>query len=101
MTTRTHKASATVKTVEAETVKPIKANAVTAKRLMRALELRSLVKEMMQEAEAIESGLLDSLTTDVPYKLPDGRMVKLVDNFAVKNQVWKSTAFRQYELKVV
>ena len=70
-------------------------------RLAKIVTLREQARACYQEAGAIEAGLLDKIGVGKRYKLPDGRQVQLVDNFADKNKVWKSAGFTRFEFKIV
>ena len=72
-----------------------------ASRLAKVIELREQARACYQEAEAIEAGLLDKIGVGKQYKLPDGRQVQLVDNFADKNKIWKSVGSTRFEFKIV
>jgi len=91
MTTRTKKTE----------VPPVKVSGSKAARVARIVELRAQAKACYQEAEAIESGLMDRMSVGDRVNLPDGRVAQLVDNFAEKNIVWCHASSRRFEIKVV
>lgn len=69
-------------------------------RVARIIELREQAKAMYAEAEALESGLLERMGVGEQVKLPDGRIVQLIDKFADKNLVWAHASVRRFSLEI-
>lgn len=82
-------------------VKTVRVSAKVASTMARILEIRSQVRTLMKEAEALEAGVLDSVPIGQPVKLPDGSHALVRDNFAAKNLCWKSASFRRFEIELV
>ena len=71
-------------------------------RMAKILELREEARKLFAEADDIESGLLDVVIIGKAYKLPNGAIAAMSDNFAAgknPNVVWKASMFRHYEVK--
>lgn len=66
-----------------------------------AIQKREEARQMLKEAEQIETELLDVLPHNTPLVLPDGTVFSVKDNFAEKNTVWKSTPFARYRFDVI
>ena len=74
-------------------------------KLKRALEIKTILdaqKPLYDELEAITLELVDTgllVETGIPVMV-EGCYFTVVDNFAVKNVVWKPAAVRRFELKI-
>jgi hypothetical protein len=84
------------KVVQAKTKKPVIQTdyiglILKARKLLKQLEA---VKPLYKELDAITE-VLQSLG------FSDAHGIAMVDNFAAKNVVWKSSAMRRFELKIV
>lgn len=85
-------------------VKAIKATGGVAAKMAEVIRLRDEARKLFSKADEIESALLDTVVIGKAYKLPDGRLAAVVNNFADgknPNIAWKSGMFRLYEVKTL
>jgi hypothetical protein len=79
-----------------KTISPARARSLVTRHLM-ALDAG---KRGYAEADTLLDELLAGNLVDPEIKLPDGRTAVIVDQFAVKNKIWKPCGVARYKLDV-